>query len=78
MTASRRVPATAASAVLVFLLSLGAMRVYAAGENAEGDRFARIVADVYVDHASRGMRALRSLKRSATVATTPVQSPNSR
>jgi superoxide reductase len=35
MTASRRVPATAASAVLVFLLSLGAMRVHAAGEQAE-------------------------------------------
>jgi len=35
MRASRRVPATAASAVLVFLLSLGAMRVHAAGEQAE-------------------------------------------
>jgi superoxide reductase len=35
MTASRRVPATAASAVLVLLLSLGAARVYAAGEQAE-------------------------------------------
>jgi superoxide reductase len=35
MTASRRVPATAASAVLVFLLSLGATRVHAAGEQAE-------------------------------------------
>ena len=35
MTASRRVPATAASAVLVLLLSLGAARVHAAGEQAE-------------------------------------------
>ena len=35
MTASRRVPATAASAVVVFLLSLGAMPVHAAGEQAE-------------------------------------------
>jgi len=35
MTASRRVPATAASAVLVLLLSLGALRVDAAGEQAE-------------------------------------------
>ena len=35
MTASRRVPATAASAVLVLLLSLGALRVHAAGEQAE-------------------------------------------
>ena len=35
MTASRRVPATAASAVLVVLLSLGAARVHAAGEQAE-------------------------------------------
>jgi len=35
MTASRRFPATAASAVLVLLLSLGAARVHAAGEQAE-------------------------------------------
>jgi superoxide reductase len=35
MTASRRVPATAASAALVLLLSLGATRVHAAGEQAE-------------------------------------------
>jgi len=35
MTASRRVPATAASAVLVLILSLGAARVHAAGEQAE-------------------------------------------
>ena len=35
MTASRRVPASAASAVLVLLLSLGAARVHAAGEQAE-------------------------------------------
>ena len=35
MTASRRVPATAASAVLVLLLSLGAAHVHAAGEQAE-------------------------------------------
>jgi superoxide reductase len=35
MTASRRVPATTASAVLVLLLSLGAARVHAAGEQAE-------------------------------------------
>ena len=35
MTASRRVPATAASAVLVLLLSLGALRVHAAGEQSE-------------------------------------------
>ena len=35
MTASRRVPAPAASAVLVLLLSLGAARVHAAGEQAE-------------------------------------------
>ena len=35
MTASRRVPATAASAVLVLLLSLGAARVHAAGEQVE-------------------------------------------
>ncbi len=35
MTANRRVPATAASAVLVLLLSLGAAHVHAAGEQAE-------------------------------------------
>ena len=35
MTASRGFPATAASAVLVLLLSLGAARVHAAGEQAE-------------------------------------------
>ena len=35
MRASRRVPATAASAVLVLILSLGAARVHAAGEQAE-------------------------------------------
>lgn len=35
MTASHRVPATAASAVLFLLLSLGAARVHAAGEQAE-------------------------------------------
>ena len=35
MTASRRVPASAASAVLLLLLSLGAAQVYAAGEQAE-------------------------------------------
>ena len=35
MTASRRVSATAASAVLILLLSLGAARVHAAGEQAE-------------------------------------------
>ena len=35
MTASRRVSATAASAVLFLLLSLGATRVHAAGEQAE-------------------------------------------
>src|SRR5438876_347016 len=35
MTASRRIPASAASAVLLLLLSLGAARVYAAGEQAE-------------------------------------------
>ena len=35
MTARRRVPATAASALLFVLLSLGAPRVHAAGEQAE-------------------------------------------
>src|SRR5437867_8530555 len=35
MTASRRFPATAASAVLVLLLNLGAARVHAADEQAE-------------------------------------------
>src|SRR5213593_2566515 len=35
MTASRRVSATAASAVLILLLSLGAARVHAAGEQVE-------------------------------------------
>jgi len=35
MTASRRVPATAASAVLFLFLSLGVTRVHAAGEQAE-------------------------------------------
>jgi superoxide reductase len=35
MTASRRVPASAASAVLFVFLSLGVTRVYAAGEQAE-------------------------------------------